>query len=345
LRFYYAADRADQDEYNYELRDGQEVVRTYVIPRAAYGAAFAIPDGGTADTLFPTYGFAGDSIVALEEPLSSIYIAVQRRYILAEVNEQIYDPSLETTVKVQKTLKPAGYTLALTNSAGTVYEVRHGNKFHDILIKRSLASTTDTALPVIYGAQKYELPPKLTAANMVYRSAWVTKTTGTETSGQFSEDFFIDFTVVPASQGPFKTKIVRTRTASPQGVVDTALSAARFLPKIRQEEVSVAYSAWSTNPPAARAVARQYRVPPSVHGPITVTVNGDDSGSTRTTLSRNRVIFTNGAGGTSAVIPSNPTGFTALSGDYLIDVDVQKVALDMFIVTATYLMLPSGGVH
>jgi hypothetical protein len=363
LRFYYAARRESQDDYNYELRDGQEVVRTYVIKRAEYGTAvFPIPAGGTLDTVFTAYGFAGDSIVSLDEPLASLYIAVQRRYIVAEVNEQIYDPSLETTVNVQKTLKPSGFQLTdpnpdLVNSAGTVYEIRHGNKYHDVLIKRylSAADLVTKELTIIYGAQKYELPPRLDSANMVYRSAWVTKTTGSETSAQFSEDYFIDFNVTVASQGPFKTEIKRTRTSTPGTVVDSVLSTARFLPKVKQEDVSVAYAVWSTNPPAARAVARQYRVPPSLHGAVDITVNGTDSGSARTTLNRNRVIFT-GAGaaistdgtgptGPVATIPANPVGFTGLTGTYLIDVDVQKIALDMFLVTVTSLIMPAGGVY
>ena len=32
-RYYYAADRASQDDYNYEKQGGEEVIRTYVIPR------------------------------------------------------------------------------------------------------------------------------------------------------------------------------------------------------------------------------------------------------------------------------------------------------------------------
>jgi hypothetical protein len=34
-----------------------------------------------------------------------------------------------------------------------------------------------------------------------------------------------------------------------------------------------------------------------------------------------------------------------LTGTYLIDVDVQKIALDMFLVTVTSLIMPAGGVY
>lgn len=345
MRFYYAARRANQDDYNFELRDGAELVRTYVIKRADYNSTpvdantFAIPDGGTLDTLFTDYGFAGDSITSLGEPLSSIYIAVQRRYIVAEINEQIYEPSLETVVNIRKTVKPSGYTLAddaLVNSAGNVYEVRHGNNYHDVLIWRYLSAgdLADRTLPTIYGAQKFDgLPPRLDSADMVYRSAWVTRTTDAGTSAQFSEDFFIDFNISPASSGPFKTRIERIITSAPETAINFFVTDAILLPTIKQEDVSVAYAAWSTDPPAARAVARQYRVPPSFHEAVAISINGVNGGSDRTPLTLDRVI-------SPSTIPANPTDFTDdLTGTYLIDVDVQKIAMEMFLVTATKLVL------
>jgi hypothetical protein len=352
-RFYYAAERENQDDYNYELRDGQELVRTYVIKRGDYDSGatdeFAIPAGGTLDTLFPDYGFAGDSIVSLGEPLSSLYIGVQRRYIVAVVTEQLFDPALETTVNVTKTIKPSGYVLsddALVNAAGSNYEVRHGNNYHDVLIARTLsvADLLDRELATIYGAQKFNFPPRLDSADMVYRAAWVTRTTDAGTSAQFSEDFYFDFQTTPAATGPFKTVIERWVTADPDTIIDTILAAGTPLPQAKQEDISVAYSAWSEDPAVARAVARQYRVPPSFHGSVAISVNGtfngvDDSSGTEigaTTVNRDRAITPN-------PITAYPAGFVAdLSDIYLIDVDVQKTALDMFIVTATSIDLTDG---
>lgn len=343
MRFYYAADRESQDDYNYELRDGQELIRTYVIPRDEYDTVdFTIPDGGTLDTLFTDYAFAGDSIVTLDEPLASLYIAVQRRYIKASIEEEIYDASLEAVVTVTKEVKPSGYKLAddaLENSAGTVYEVRHGNNYHDILVTRELsaADKADRQLTTIYGAQKYEaLPPRLDSVDLVYRSAWVTRITMAGNTAQFSEDFFVDFDVTPPSSGPFKTIIERWVTQDPDTILDTILSGATLLPKVKEEDLSVAYAAWSTSPPMARAVARQYRIPASFHGEIEVTVNGTDNGADRTPLTVDRVIWPD-------PVLAHPTGFTTdLSGIYTIDVGVEKVALDMFLVTHIKLDLTDG---
>jgi len=338
MRFYYAAKRENQDEYNYELRDGRELVRTYVIPREDYPSKLEPPAGGTLDSAFPDYGFAGDSIVSLGEPLSSVYIAIQRRYIIPVVEEQIYNPTLETTVNTRRTIKPSGYKLSddgLENEAGRIYEVRHGNNFHDILIEQYLDASdlVDRTLEVIYGAQKYNLPPRLDAIDMVYRSAYVTRVTEEGDQSQFSEDFFIDFDVSVAKTGPFKTKIERVISADPQPAIDAFLAAATMLPQPKHEDISVAYSAWAVDPPSARAVARQYRVPSTIHGIVNVTINGVRGGTDDSGLTVDRVI-------SPTPLTANPTAFTGdLVGDYLIDVDVAKIALDMFLVTATTLVL------
>lgn len=340
MKFFYAARRENQDDYNYELRDGLELVRTYVIKRSEYPDLLPVPAGGTPDDLFPDYGFAGDSVTSLQEPLSSLYIAVQRRFIEKLVSEQVYEASIETHVTVTKELKPSGYTLeddSLVSGVGVVYEVRHGNAFHEILVTRTLteAQLEDRTLPMLTGAQKYEaLPPRLDSVDMTYRSAWVERTNADgDKSGSFSEDFFLDFNITPPLAGPFKTEIHRVITADPEPVVDAILAAAVQLPPLKQEDVSVAYAAWSTNPPSARAVARQYRVPTTYHGSVPITINGVNGGSSRTNLTLNRVI-------SPSPIPANPTGFSGdLVGTYLIDVEVSKVALEMSLVTYVNLVL------
>jgi len=344
LRFYYAAERDSQDDYNYDLRNGQELIRTYVVKREDYddstipttdATLFTIPDGGTVDTQFGSYKFAGDSIINLGEPLSSVYIGIQRRYLQAPTTDEIFDPSLEETIDVTKDIVPITYTLAgagLSNSAGLNYAVQNGNRYHKILVTRELPTKTDRQLDTLYGAQKYEFPARLDSADMIYRAAWVTRSTAAGTTAQFSEDFYIDFDVTPPKDGPFKTKIERWITAAPETLIDTILSGANLIPKPAVEEVSVAYAAYSSSPAMARAVARQYRVPPSFHGSVNVTVNGfSNTGGVGYTINRSI---------TPDPIPASPTGFTGdLSGTYLIDVDVTKVALDMFLVTAVSLVL------
>jgi uncharacterized membrane protein YfbV (UPF0208 family) len=144
LRYYYAADRDAQDAYNYELTEGAEVTRTYVIPRADYPAKLPVPAGGTPDTAFPSYGFVSDSIVDVGQPLNGLYIAVQRKFTPITKTEVLYDEVLETNKTTTVTLKPFGFqlapdttppTLPLVSGNGTVYEVKYVNQFHSVLIK------------------------------------------------------------------------------------------------------------------------------------------------------------------------------------------------------------------
>ena len=67
-RYYYAATRDSQDSYNYELRDGSELTRTYIIKRSDYPSSLSPPSGGTVDSVFTDYGFVGDSIKSVGDP-------------------------------------------------------------------------------------------------------------------------------------------------------------------------------------------------------------------------------------------------------------------------------------
>jgi hypothetical protein len=137
-RWYYAADRDSQDDYNYELAEGQSLTRTYVIPRDDYPSAFLPPEGGEPDSVFSTYGFVEDALVDLGQPLNGLYVAVQRKYAPIVRTEYLYDEVLEKNKVTTTTLKPFGYELSddsLVSGGGTVYEVRYVNKFHSILIE------------------------------------------------------------------------------------------------------------------------------------------------------------------------------------------------------------------
>lgn len=347
-RYYYAANRTSQDTYNYELRDGSELIRTYIIKRADYPAELPAPDGGTLDSVFTDYGFVGDSIKSLGDPLSGVYIAVQRRYVVPETVEYTYDANIEGTITVTKTIVPSGYDLVaegLTSSAGNIYEVRHGNNFHDVLIRQSIqdseGNVADRELDTVYGSQKYDaIPQRLESADFEYISAWAEYFSTGGTRAAYAEDNTAEFPVTAPSSGPFKTKIERTLTKTPETKVDAIISSATLLPRPKREDISIKYSAYSINPTVAQASARQYTLPAAIHGPITVGVTGTTGGSP-TSLNINRVV-------SPITLPATP-GFEQflvggvtqyeLVGTYLIDVSIRQTSLDMFIVEATSLIL------
>jgi len=337
-RYYYAATRDSQDSYNYELRDGSELTRTYIIKRSDYPSSLSPPSGGTVDSVFTDYGFVGDSIKSVGDPLSGIYIAVQRRFVVPQTVDYVYDANLEGNIKVTKTIVPSGYTLegaGITNSPGDTNEVRHGNNFHDVLINQTIKSAggtiDDRDLETVYGSQKYDgIPQRLDSVVFDYVSAFVESTDSEgRTTGSYAEDNTAEFGVTAPSSGPFKTKIQRTLTSDPETKVDSILSSATQLPRPKREDVSLKFVAYSTNPPVAKASARQYTLPAAIHGVVTPSVDGVVNGS----LSVSRVI--------KPTSLSTTPGFNGsdLSGDYLINVSVRQTSLDLFIVESTELQL------
>ena len=343
-RYYYAATRSSQDTYNYEIRDGAELTRTYIIKRSDYPSSLTPPAGGTLDSAFTDYGFVGDTIKSVGDPLSGIYIAVQRRFVVPQTVDHVYDANLEDNVKVTKTIVPSGYNLVtegITNSPGDTNEVRHGNNFHDVLINQTIkdsgGSIADRDLETIYGSQKYDgIPQRLDSIDFDFVSAFVTGSNSNgDVIGRYVEDSSAEFPVTAPSSGPFKTKIQRTLTTNPETKVDSILSSATLLPRPKRQDISYKYAAYSTNPVVAQASARQFTLPAAIHGAITVGINGTTNGASTapTGLNIERNIQPTSLSATP--------GFngTDLSGDYLINVSVRQTSLDLFIVESTELQL------
>lgn len=174
LRYYYAADRESQDDYNYELNDGVAVTRTYVLPRDKYPADLPVPEGGYPDTLFPDYGFVGDTIADVGDVLRGHYIVVQRKFEPITRTESLYDSVLEVNKLTTTTIKPFGYQLSddnLESGGGTVYEVKFANQFHSLLIESEAGvgyplqrqSVLTFVTPLVADILFYETVPSLGA--------------------------------------------------------------------------------------------------------------------------------------------------------------------------------------
>jgi hypothetical protein len=84
VRWYYAAPREDQDDYNFELDGDEFLTRTYIIPRADYldGVSFPEPSQGTADATFANYNYVGQNIRRIgQQELDSHFVVIQRNYL------------------------------------------------------------------------------------------------------------------------------------------------------------------------------------------------------------------------------------------------------------------------
>lgn len=334
-RYYYAADRSAQADYNYEMQEGKEVVRTYVLPRADYPTELPVPAGGTADAVFTDYGFTSDSIISLDEPLNGIYIAVQRKYGLITTVGRPYDPNLERNITITRTIKPSGFLLTdpapdLVSGAGVIYEVEHGNDYHDVLVKTDsgldFTSVDSYLLTEIHGSiQNYPIPPKLTAFTIY--ALWAEATQIAPPDYAFAQDFMAVPTLVRPARGPYKTKIVRHVTDAPGPVIDTILGASTKLPNTKEEIAAVlfarVYSTDSDSGVYAQAFAREFQVPESYHYLVTPTVSDGK--------------YTNDYNN----LTNTPGFYGTLSGNFLIDIDVKPTTADLYEVSATYLSLAS----
>jgi hypothetical protein len=87
-RWYYAAKRSAQDDYNFEVDGDDRITRTYFIPRAEYLAGaptYVPPNDGDSDpdpVRFPGYEFTEESIRRTDDKLlDSFFVVVQRTYV------------------------------------------------------------------------------------------------------------------------------------------------------------------------------------------------------------------------------------------------------------------------
>lgn len=86
-KWYYAAARDSQDDYNFEIDGDDSLVRTYIYPRADYLAGrpssptYSAPALGTADSVFTSFKFREEKIRRTgDQIIDSYFIVIQRHY-------------------------------------------------------------------------------------------------------------------------------------------------------------------------------------------------------------------------------------------------------------------------
>lgn len=103
LQFFYAADRANQDSYNFEFssqgtlgNSPETLTRTYVVPRAGF-VPNAI-DKGTADAVYTSYVLDAEIEQRIgEQELDSLYVVLRRTYTIRGTDDVRVTP-FETDV-------------------------------------------------------------------------------------------------------------------------------------------------------------------------------------------------------------------------------------------------------
>ena len=287
--FYYAADRENQDLYNWEITTGTELTRTYIIPRNLYRAKpvgagdavvgeFLYPPAGIAspDSVFSAYCFVDDTVRRVEETLDSRYVTIQRRFIEPITNDYIYDDSLKKSIRVIKEIIPSTETGAPANpQPGTVVEIKKGNFFHNVKITQTIVLgvgvTYPYALPDLPGSYDRAFPAKLESISLV--AAWAEADSATHAKS-YSEDYYFKFKITEARPGPYSAVIKRFVTNNPSAV--QLLYPVTIVPQPVTETIAVVAS-WfhaSTKGNATFAIAKEWSVPATIHNSVSVNVGG-----------------------------------------------------------------------
>lgn len=303
-KFYYAADRANQDDYNWTLNQGQELIRFYVIKRSLYYARtaaeisalpiisgeFPVPVVATADTRFPDYGFADDTIVELPDEIRSLYIGIQRRYLRPVIQEVRYDDEMDLSVVI--TRRMIAKTTAVSGSTpGIQREREDGNAFHDFEITSQVGTVTypDGVLTVTaptYPRQlaslpsdsNYQFPPLLRSVSI--EAAWA-YADSPEAALAYDEAWYFAYDLVEPAPGPYEARILRFLTNDPNALVTSYT--VDTPPATPREVIGIAswWAAASNKGNSAFAEAREEVIPSAIHDALTVDLNGIQALSSR----------------------------------------------------------------
>lgn len=294
-RWYYASDRINEDEYNWSITSGEQLVRTYFVKRSLYyerteeeaeAADPQIPDefthpiAGTLDERFTKYGFADDTVSDAPEELAGLYIIVRRRFIEPVVSDLRWEPAFNRYVRTtREIIPPEVYPTPPVRVAGQTIQVKQGNSFHDVRITEELLAEPDGSdppfpyqKPSIPDYRNFNFPSRLDAVELVYAYAWAVSN---RDAPSYSEDFYFKYEITDPRPAPYGATLERWITDDPE-----AFKAAHPLtpiPAPLRETTAIVY-AWATAGIANRtqAVAREQQLPPTIHRQINVTVDGEE---------------------------------------------------------------------
>lgn len=174
-RWYYAAERANQDDYNFELDGEGTLTRTYVVPRADYlDGTFVAPSIGTADSVFTDYDFVSQDVKRIgQQELDSYFVLIVQTFsnpdeqlAVSEEGTQQGEKSSETTLGGTAAAQTVtGVTLARTSRQD---ELGRWENTHEVLSIRE----------GVYGTQVDKMPGYSRVATQEYSAAEPTGATG-----------------------------------------------------------------------------------------------------------------------------------------------------------------------
>lgn len=284
--FYYAADRASQDSYNWEIGPGEQLVRTYFIPRSTYyqrpvGYAtpvtgeflFPPPGADSPDSRFAHYCFADDTVVEAPDEFRSIYIVIRRRFLRSTTVDTRWDETFEKYVRVTKEIIPRTVAAPAVQTDGTRVEIQDGNYFHSVRITSEVilgGITYPYQIKSIPGVQNVTFPPKLKSVELVWAYAYAEST---RAAPSYSEQYYHEFDLIDARPGPYEATIERWITNDPEAF--QAANSLDTIPNPMRESVGVSsyWFSFGQYGNKTSATAREIALPSSIHDEITIPLN------------------------------------------------------------------------
>ena len=328
-RFFYAADREDQDLYNFVDEEGRALTRTYIIPRsqyldrASYNATIptvglsADPQFGSSDAVYGGFVFAGENVERAPEPLDNLYVVIERVY-LPKVRTAIkYDDNIEKAISVTQTVIKKGTGPTVQNSIGVTVQVENVNNWYDIeTVSRVIGLETmfdsngkfiPIRLPDVPKDVDYNFPNKLNSVNIKFVTAYTIKDDSTINT---DVAYYIDYDLQSPPTGPYAARLIRFLTDDPQSIREQ-YPVVQLHPK--RETIGIATTI------GGNASAQQIELPPSIHGPIDITVNGEDVDVSALSYA------------VSSDLPTSDDFFTLLGGgEFVAGYEVSKTVLNLY---------------
>jgi hypothetical protein len=342
-QWWYAAKRERQDDYNFELLGGEQLVRTYVVKRDLYFARpvghasavegeFLYPLAGVAspDIRFTDYCFADDTQRRYEKEFDSVYVVIQRRFIRPITVSYAYDDQFKRQIRITKEIIPKTNEAPVPLSAGSVVEIQDGNNYHSVRITREVVLNDDETYPYqltsIPATQDYRFPSKLKSIDLV--AAWA-YAAAKGYMPAYAEDFYFKPIIIDPRPGPYSATVDRYITDDPESI--KAQYPITIIPQPVREAVAIVGWFWYASDEEkgggnkASATAKEWAVPSTIHQAITVTINNNFTEGQAQPSDRGRIYTT---------IAATPGvgAFLALN-EAIIDYKVTEMPFGLFLVS------------
>ena len=328
-RLFYAADRPNQDLYNFTDEEGRALVRTYLIPRsqylnrASYNATIpevgvsADPQFGPSDAVYGGFVFVGENVDKAPEPLDNLYVVIERIYLPKVRTSVKYDDNIEKAISVTQTIIKKGSGPTTQNSVGVTVQVENVNNWYDVETVSRIERLEDMfdnngkfipiRLPDVPKDVDYNFPNKLNSIDIKFVSS-----TTVSSSGDANTDtaYYIDYDLQSPPSGPYSARLIRFLTDDPQAIREQ-YPVVQLHPK--RETIGIATAI------DGNANAQQIELPPSIHGPIDITINNTDID-----LSRFKYSVTDD-------LPISDDFFTLMAGgEFIAGYEVSKTILNLY---------------